>query len=79
MQGFQIQPLVQPLTVSGATGPDEDDRFSGLAIAVGWWPVGPESIPPDPLYLVADPSRPSPVWVASAELLDHTAATGRDF
>jgi hypothetical protein len=72
MDGFCIQPLPHALEVSGSTGPTDDDGFSGVAIALGWWPVGPASIPPDPLYLVSDPTRSAPLWVSSAELSDNS-------
>lgn len=68
MDGFQIAPLSRVLAVSGRFGPEEDDRFSGVAVAIGWWPVGPDSAPPDPLYLVSDPRRSRPMWVASTEI-----------
>jgi hypothetical protein len=47
--------------------------ISGRVIALGWW-VDPEASgdpdhqPTGTLYLVVDPARPRPVWVAQGDL-----------
>ena len=47
--------------------------ISGRVIALGWW-VDPDATenpnhePTGTLYLVVDPTRPRPVWVAQGDL-----------
>jgi hypothetical protein len=73
---FAMIPLERTLFVEGRSRDRKVGEFRGVVLAIGWWSAGEapsrrawgETPPPTPLYLVSDRNKPSPVWVAAAEL-----------
>ena len=68
-------PISQRLHVETSVDPDGQGPLVGLAIALGWW-IDPDShddadhTPTGTLYLVVDPHRARPYWVAQGDLVD---------
>ena len=68
-------PITQKMHVETNVDPDGQGPLIGIAIALGWW-VEPESandadhVPSGTLYLVVDPKRPRPYWIAQDDLVD---------
>ena len=83
---FQVAPLAQALHVEGRS--EQVGEFSGLAIAVGVQDTDPIVATGDTptaeaeglegwgrtYFLVADPDKPAPVWVAKSDVEQHRAA-----
>jgi hypothetical protein len=81
---FQVVPLTRVVSVEGSTGRGDQGHFSGVVIALGWWPVGAAPggrnapaarVPamqrpatPEMLYLVSDMTKPAPLWVKASEI-----------
>jgi len=81
--GFQVAPLGQPLHVEGRS--EQVGEFSGLALAFGVQDTDPIVASGDApvaeaeglegfgrtYFLVADPDKPAPVWVAKSDVERH--------
>ena len=67
-------PINQPLDIETSVDPDGRGALVGRAIALGWWACpdcddDPDHVPTGTLYLVVDPKRPRPFWVAQGDLV----------
>ncbi len=70
-------PVHQRIRVATDVDPDGNGPLKGRLISLGWWvdheaQDNPEHDPAGTLYLIADPSRPRPYWIAQANLVSTT-------
>lgn len=68
-------PITQKLHVETNVDPDGFGPLVGLAIALGWWTDpeasdDPDHVPTGTLYLIVDPKRARPHWVAQGDLVE---------
>ncbi len=68
-------PIHQKVHLETNFDPDGKGPLVGLAIALGWWvdpdaEANPNHEPTGTLYLLVDPKRPRPYWVAQEDLVD---------
>ena len=68
-------PIHQKVHLETNYDPDGKGPLVGLAIALGWWvdpdaEKNPNHEPTGTLYLLVDPKRPRPYWVAQEDLVD---------
>lgn len=82
---FQVSPLSICLHVEGESGSDAVGRFSGTVLCVAMQDTDPlagtaTEVPGEPeglsgwgstFFLVADPDKPAPVWVAKNDVSSH--------
>jgi hypothetical protein len=65
---FQMIDISHDLHVEGTSDDEEVGAFSGLVIAIAGDHASSVQVAPTTLFLVSDPSKPTPVWVRKGEV-----------